>query len=99
MIITLCGSTKFKSRFIEVRKELESRGYIVEIPPVFSKADGKKLEVKDEHRLQCLQYEKISYSDIVYVINCGGYIGRHTKKEIAYAKNLGVGIIYDVYAE
>lgn len=95
MIITLCGSTKFKSRFIEVQKELESQGYIVESPPVFSKADGIKLEDKDTHRLECLQYEKISYSDIVYVINCAGYIGRHTKKEIAYAKNLGVKILYD----
>lgn len=95
MIITLCGSTKFKPRFMEIRKELESQGFIVESPPVYSKADGKKLEVKDVHRLQCLCYEKISYSDIVYIVNCGGYIGKHTQKEIEYAKNLGVGIIYD----
>lgn len=95
MIITLCGSTKFKTRFVEVKKEFESRGIIVEMPPIFSKADGVILTKKDVHRLECLQYEKIRNSDSIYVVNCGGYIGEHTKKEIDLSKDLGVGVFYD----
>lgn len=95
MIITLCGSTKFKPRFVEVKKELKSHGIIVEMPPVFSKTDGIKLEEKELNKLECLCFEKISYSDFIYVINCGGYIGKHTHKEIEYARMLGVKIIYD----
>lgn len=95
MIITLCGSTKFKSRFIKVQKNLESLGFIVERPPVFSKTEGTRLEEKEVRKLECLHFEKISYSDFIYVINCGGYIGRHTRKEIDYARMLGVKIIYD----
>lgn len=95
MIITLCGSTKYKPRFVEVKKELESHGIIVEMPPVFSKADGISLEEKEVRKLECLHFEKISYSDFIYVINCNGYIGRHTRKELEYAKMQGVKIIYD----
>lgn len=65
MIITLCGSTKFKPRFVEVKKELESHGFIVEMPPVFSKTDGIKLEEKELNKLECLCFEKISYSDFI----------------------------------
>mgnify|MGYP006968329734 FL=1 len=95
MIITLCGSTKFKSRFMEIKKEFESKGIIVEMPPIFSKADGVILTKIDAHKLECLQYEKIRISDSIYVVNCGEYIGEHTKKEIDLAKHLGVGIFYD----
>lgn len=95
MIVTLCGSTKFKARFMEVKKKFESRGIIVEMPPVFSKADGIILTKKDVHKLECLQYEKIRNSDSIYVVNCDEYIGEHTRKEIDLAKHLGVGIFYD----
>ena len=95
MIITLCGSTKFKPRFVEVKKELESYGIIVEMPPVFSKSEGTRLDGKEVSKLECLHFEKISYSDYIYVINCGGYIGKHTRKEIEYARMSRVKIIYD----
>ena len=95
MIITLCGSTKFNTRFVEVKKEFESRGIIVEMPPVFSKADNIILTKKDVHKLAILQYEKIRNSNAIYVVNCRGYIGEHTRKEIDLAKCLGVKIFYD----
>lgn len=95
MLITLCGSTKFKKRFIEVKKEFESRGIIVEMPPIFSKADNVILTDADAHKLECLHHEKIRLSDSIYVVNCGGYIGEHTKKEIDLAKCWGVSIFYD----
>lgn len=65
MIITLCGSTKFKPRFVEVKKELESYGIIVEMPPVFSKSEGTRLDGKEVSKLECLHFEKISYSDYI----------------------------------
>ena len=39
-------------------------------------------------------WKKIDISDVIYVVNVGGYIGNSTKNEIEYAKKHGKEIIY-----
>ena len=86
-IITLCGSTKFKDEFEKVAKRLTLDGNIVLTPTIFSKSDGGSLSSTELDTLVNIHKEKISMCDEIYVINKCGYIGRHTRKEIEYAKS------------
>ena len=93
-VVTLCGSTRFKSKFEEVKRELTLKGYIVLSLGVFGKCDlipeidEKKLILEEMHK------QRIGMSDEIYVINVDGYIGESTRKEIEFAKSLGKKINY-----
>lgn len=84
MIITLCGSTKFKEDFERVNRKLTLAGNIVLSVGVFGHSGD---EVSDEEKvlLDRVHRQKIDMSDAIYVINKGGYIGQSTRSEIAYA--------------
>lgn len=94
-IITLCGSTKFKSDFIKVQKELTLKGYVVISVGLFGHSgdnevwtEGTKQMLDDMHKY------KIDLADEIFVINKNGYIGESTKSEIEYAKSKGKKINY-----
>lgn len=93
MVITICGSTKFKNEMLNTAKELTLNGNIVLMPFVFTHCDD---EITDEQRLLLYQlhFKKIEMSDAIFVVNVDNYIGESTKNEIKYAKKLGKIISY-----
>jgi hypothetical protein len=85
-IITLCGSTKFKEKYIEEQKRLTLEGNIVISVGLFGHSgdnevwtDNKKEMLDEMHKA------KIDLADEIFVINVDGYIGESTKNEIEYA--------------
>ena len=94
MIITLCGSTKFKSVFNRVAQRISLKGHIVLTPHIFSHADNIELTEEKFQTLKKVQLDKIAMSDAIIIINVDGYIGESTREEIEYAEKLNKEIIY-----
>lgn len=96
-IITLCGSTKYKSEFLQVQKELTLKGNIVISVGIFGHADkeyGNIITDKVKIMLDDMHKRKIDMADEIFVINKGGYIGESTKSEIEYAIKEGKNVNY-----
>lgn len=98
-IVTLCGSTRFKTEFEEANAVFTHAGYVVLTVGSFPHAQGKgdkEAVWGEEHAalLDGLHKFKITMSDLVFVLNVDGYIGSSTKSEIAYAGELGVPVWY-----
>ena len=94
MIITLCGSTKFKDEYLEVQKQLTLQGHIVLSVGMFGHADGVELSREEKVRLDNLHKEKINMSDAIFVINKDGYIGESTYSEIDWANRMNKEIYF-----
>ena len=88
MIVTLCGSTRFKDDFLAVQRDLTLQGHIVLSVGLFAHADGEELTLEDKIRLDNLHKEKINMSDAIFVINRNGYIGESTFGEIDWATRM-----------
>lgn len=95
LVITLCGSTRFKEQFLEAQKRLTLEGNIVISVGLFGHSgdnevwtEGTKAMLGDMHK------RKIDMADSIYVINVGGYIGESTRSEIEYAKKNGKEVRY-----
>ena len=86
MIITLCGSTRFKDEFLEVQKELTLQGHIVLSVGLFGHADNIELTTEQKIKLDNLHKQKIDMSDGIFVVNVNGYIGESTFSEIDWAQ-------------
>ncbi len=93
-IITLCGSIKFKDKFIKVQEKLTLEGNIVLTPNFFNNIKKEEIDEKTKKMLDEMHRQKIDMSDEIYIINFGGYIGESTKAEIEYAKTKGKKISY-----
>lgn len=101
-VITLCGSTKFKTEFLKAQKDLTLKGNIVISVGLFSHSgDSEVWEKMDDgtltktkEMLDDMHKRKIDMSDEIFVINVGGYIGESTQSEIQYAKQTGKKINY-----
>ena len=91
--ICLCGSTRFKEKFIEVARDFTLKGYIVTMPMVFVHS-GDNVTNMDKEFLDEVHKAKIANADLIYIINCDGYIGNSTKSEIDWAIELGKKIEY-----
>ena len=84
-VITLCGSIKFKDKFIEVQEKLTLEGNIVLTPIFFNNIKKENIGEQTKNMLDKMHKQKIDMSDEILVINVGGYIGESTKSEINYA--------------
>lgn len=93
-IITLCGSIKFKDKFIKVQEKLTLEGNIVLTPNFFNNIKKEEIDEKTKKMLDEMHRQKIDMSDEIYIINFGGYIGESTKAEIEYAKTKGKKLSY-----
>ena len=93
MIITLCGSTRFKDDFERVNRELTLANNIVISVGCFGHA-GDVFTEEQKIMLDEIHKRKIDLSDAIYVINKDGYIGESTKNEIQYAQDHGKQIFY-----
>src|SRR5258708_1309677 len=86
IIVTLCGSTRFKDAFATALLNETLQGKIVLTVGCFTHSDVE-LELTDEVKmdLDTLHMRKIDISDEIYVLNVNGYVGESTSREIAYA--------------
>ena len=94
MIITLCGSTKFKDEFLEAQKQLTFDDHIVLSVGFFGHADNVELTTEQKIRVDNLHKQKINMSDAIFVINKGGYIGESTYSEIDWARRMGKEVYF-----
>lgn len=94
MIITLCGSTKFKKEFEEVAKNLALEGHAVLSVNMFAHADNIELTPEQKIRLDNAHKEKINASDAIFVINKDGYIGESTYSEIDWAQRMNKQVYF-----
>lgn len=85
IIVTLCGSTKFKKEFEEADRRESMKGKIVLSVGCFTHADNLSTTKEQKEMLDELHFRKIDISSEVLVINVGGYIGESTRNEIDYA--------------
>ncbi|GAU77607.1 hypothetical protein [Fusibacter sp. 3D3] len=89
-VITLCGSTKFKTEFLQVQKELTLQGNIVISVGLFGHSgDDEVWKEGTKEMLDDMHKRKIDMANEIFVINKNGYVGSSTKSEIAYAKSTG----------
>lgn len=86
MVVTLCGSSRFKKEILEVAHDLTLQGEIVLAPFVFHHADNEEISMEMLLQLDNLHKEKIEMSDAIFVVNVNGYIGESTYSEIDWAR-------------
>lgn len=94
MIITLCGSTKFKEEYEKAAKELALAGHTVLNVNMFGHADNIEFTPEEKIMLDNEHKQKISLSDAIYVINKDQYIGESTYSEIDWAQRLGKQVYF-----
>lgn len=83
--ITLCGSTRFKQAFIDWNKRLSLEGNVVYSVSCFMHA-GDTITDEQKILLDKVHKEKIMASDMIFVLDIGGYIGESTFSEIKFAE-------------
>ena len=88
MIITLCGSTRFKKEIEEAARNLTLQGHIVLAPFVFSHMEEEEMPAEVKIQLDNLHKQKINMSDAIFVVNVDGYIGESTYGEIDWANRM-----------
>ena len=88
MVITICGSTKFKDEILEAAKTLTMDNHIVLAPFIFHHTDNEEITQEAKIRLDNLHKQKINMSDAIFVVNVGGYIGESTYSEIDWAQRM-----------
>ncbi|MET0415800.1 MAG: hypothetical protein ABW022_07245 [Actinoplanes sp.] len=88
LVVTICGSTRFRQEMADANRRLTLAGHIVLAPGVFQH-DGDEITEEQKAELDDLHFAKIRMSDGVYVCNVDGYIGASTRREIEYARQLG----------
>lgn len=94
-VITLCGSTRFKDKFLQEQKRLTLEGNIVISVGLFGHSGDDEVWSKGtKEMLDDMHKRKIDMADEIFVINVGGYIGSSTRSEIEYAKASGKPVKY-----
>lgn len=90
-IVCLCGSTRFRREFAIANRDETLAGNIVVAPGVFPH-DGDAISDDEKTALDCLHFEKILIADRVLVVAPGEYVGDSTKREIEFARSLGIPV-------
>ncbi len=93
LVVTICGSTRFRQEMADTNRRLTLAGHIVLAPGVFQH-DGDEITDAQKAALDDLHFAKIRMSDGIYVVNPGGYIGESTNKEIRYATEAGKKVLF-----
>ena len=87
MVITICGSTRFKDQILEVAEGLTLDGHIVMMPTVF-RHDDPNLTTEMRIRLENQHREMINKSDAIFVVNVDKYIGEATYSMLDWATRM-----------
>jgi DNA helicase IV len=92
-VITLCGSTRFRDEYMEAQKRLTLEGHIVISVGLFGHSgDSEVWNEGVKETLDEMHLSKIDMADEIYVVNPGGYVGKSTSREIAYALSQGKNV-------
>lgn len=83
--VTLCGSARFADALTVAVQHLTARGFTVLGLGIREPGD-------DERSLARKHFAKIDASTAIYVVNVGGYVGKGTTLEIAYAEFKGINV-------
>lgn len=92
--VCLCGSTRFREVFFKLAKQFTLDGYKVLMPQVFVHQGDDEVSEEQKILLDEIHRAKIVEADLVYIVNCGQYIGNSTRAEIEWAKQLNKKIEY-----
>lgn len=94
-VVCLCGSLRFKKDFGAAELKFVLDGWIV-LTPCCMYVDAQRTDSFMEHKKQFdkTHFAKIDISDLVYVLNVGGYIGESTRNEINHAESMGIPVKY-----
>jgi hypothetical protein len=90
VVVTLCGSMRFRDEFARLDAELSLAGHVVLTPTALT--PSTELSAEDRARLGRIHLQKIAMADEVLVVNVGDYIGESTRREIEHARSLGVAV-------
>ena len=82
MIITVCGSSRFKKEILKAARDLALAGNTVLAPTVFHHMEEEDLPKEVLLQLDNSHKEKIEMSDAIFVVNVNKYIGESTFGEI-----------------
>jgi hypothetical protein len=93
-VITLCGSTRFRTEYEQANHALTLQGFIVISVGLFGHQEAMDMDSQVKVDLDQLHLRKIDLSDEIFVVNPGGYIGESTRREIEYAKLHGKTVRY-----
>jgi hypothetical protein len=94
LVITLCGSTKFKTYYEQINRQLTNLGLVVFSCGFFGHADEVTHTPEQKVTADRVHFRKIDLSHAIVVINVGGYIGHSTRNEINYARQTEKDIYY-----
>ena len=94
MVITICGSSRFKDEILQVAQKLTMDNHIVLAPFIFHHADDIELSTEQKLYLDNLHKQKINMSDAIYVVNVDGYIGESTWSEIDWAQRMNKEVYF-----
>ncbi|ADJ42177.1 hypothetical protein AMES_0356 [Amycolatopsis mediterranei S699] len=102
--VCFCGSMRFMPAMLEASIDESLAGRIVVLPLVNMKAPDARWSTDEQREriktaLDTLHLAKIARADEVLIINPGRYIGESTRREIAYAHQLGKPVRYLVPME
>lgn len=93
MRVTLCGSTRFRTKFDEWHHRLALAGHTVYSLSMFAreahdqgKDDNPIIDEQQKVTLDLIHLDKILNSDAIVVIDVDGYTGFSTKREIQWAR-------------
>jgi len=94
LVVTLCGSTRFKKEYQEWNRRLTLEGHVVLSVAWFAHADGPEPTVEQKELLDRIHLRKIDLSQAIFVFDVEGYIGQSTRREIDYAYGHGKLVRY-----
>lgn len=92
MKICISGSQKFAKDILEAKDKLSAMGFECLLPVIGLKPED--LTPEKVSQLVFNHFEKIKESDIVLVVNPGGYFGNSVKTEIGFAKGAGKKVVF-----
>jgi hypothetical protein len=98
-VVCLCGSTRFGEAYTEANLRETLAGRIVLTIGCNLRTDMELFSSEQKEHIEQiklgldeLHLDKIAMSDEILVLNVGGYVGKSTIREIAWALCCGVGI-------
>ena len=97
MIVTLCGSIRFKGEFETEAAKLTEQGHVVLMPATWEHLPDYRSHDKQYYRKVLLQFihnQRIDISDRIHIINKDGYVGHSTIVEIKRAERLEIIVTY-----
>lgn len=93
-IVAIIGSSKFRDQHLGVAQKLTLQGKIVLIAGFFHHVDRLPITDEKKKELDELMLAKIDLAHEIFIVNPHGYVGKSTKRAIAYAREQNKHVNY-----